>query len=80
MKRWVHLHHYRALLRRLFIAIFLGIAAALVVWLFHRAMLGLEWLLLDHESGSLVAAASALPAWRRALTPALGGLAAGTLL
>lgn len=80
MKRLVHLHHYRALLRRLFIAIFLGIAAALVVWLFHRAMLGLEWVLLDHEDGSLVAAAAALPGWRRALTPALGGLAAGFLL
>ncbi|SUI33595.1 Voltage-gated ClC-type chloride channel ClcB [Serratia grimesii] len=80
MKRLVHLHHYRALLRRLFIAIFLGIAAALVVWLFHRAMLGLEWLLLDHGEGSLVAAAAALPGWRRALTPALGGLAAGLLL
>ena len=80
MKRLVHLHHYRALLRRLFIAIFLGIAAALVIWLFHRAMLGLEWLLLDHEDGSLVAAAAAMPGWRRALTPALGGLAAGLLL
>lgn len=80
MKRLVHLHHYRALLRRLFIAIFLGISAALAVWLFHRGMLGLEWLLLDHESGSLVAAAAALPGWRRALTPALGGMAAGLLL
>lgn len=80
MKRLAHLHHYRALLRRLFIAILLGISAALAVWLFHRSMLGLEWLLLGHDSGSLVAAAAALPGWRRALTPALGGLAAGLLL
>lgn len=80
MKRLVHLHHYRALLRRLFIAIFLGVSAALAVWLFHRSMLWLEWLLLDHGSGSLVAAAATLPGWRRALTPALGGLVAGLLL
>jgi len=71
MKRLVHLHHYRALLRSLFIAVFLGIAAAFAVWLFHRSMIGLEWLLLGNADGSLVAAAAALPGWRRALTPAL---------
>ncbi len=80
MKPWAHLYQYRALLRRLFIAIFIGLAAALAVWGFHSAMLLLEWLLLDHNSGSLVAAAAALPGWRRVLTPALGGLAAGLLL
>lgn len=80
MKRLVHLHHYRALLRSLFIAVFIGVAAALAVWLFHRSMIGLEWLLLGNADGSLVAAAAALPGWRRALTPALGGLAAGLLL
>ena len=79
MKRLVHLHHYRALLRSLFIAVFIGVAAALAVWLFHRSMIGLEWLLLGNADGSLVAAAAALPGWRRAL-PALGGLAAGLLL
>ena len=79
MKRLVHLHHYRALLRSLFIAVFIGVAAALAVWLFHRSMIGLEWLLLGNADGSLVAAAAALPGWRRALTPALGGLAAGLL-
>ena len=72
MKRLVHLHHYRALLRSLFIAVFIGVAAALAVWLFHRSMIGLEWLLLGNADGSL-AAAAALPGWRRALTPALGG-------
>ena len=80
MKRLVHLHHYRALLRSLLIAVFIGVAAALAVWLFHRSMIGLEWLLLGNADGSLVAAAAALPGWRRALTPALGGLAAGLLL
>ncbi|MDP8605118.1 voltage-gated ClC-type chloride channel ClcB [Serratia marcescens] len=80
MKRLVHLHHYRALLRSLFIAVFIGVAAALAVWLFHRSMIGLEWLLLGNADGSLAAAAAALPGWRRALTPALGGLAAGLLL
>ena len=68
MKRLVHLHHYRALLRSLFIAVFIGVAAALAVWLFHRSMIGLEWLLLGNADGSLVAAAAALPGWRRALT------------
>ena len=67
MKRLVHLHHYRALLRSLFIAVFIGVAAALAVWLFHRSMIGLEWLLLGNADGSLVAAAAALPGWRRAL-------------
>ncbi|KEY57627.1 voltage-gated ClC-type chloride channel ClcB [Serratia sp. DD3] len=80
MKRWVHLRRYRALLRRLLIAIFLGISAALAVWLFHQAMLMLEWLFFDHANGSLVAAAATLPGWRRALTPMLGGLVAGLLL
>ncbi|MEX5715654.1 hypothetical protein IC615_16980 [Serratia ureilytica] len=41
MKRLVHLHHYRALLRSLLIAVFIGVAAALAVWLFHRSMIGL---------------------------------------
>lgn len=80
MKQLVPLQHYRALLRRLFISIFLGICAALAVWLFHQAMFALQWLFLDHRGGSLVAAAAALPSWRRALTPALGGLLAGLLL
>ncbi len=39
----------------------------------------LETLLLSNDSGSLVNATSRCP-WRRLLTPALGGLTAGTLL
>lgn len=43
-------------------------------------MLLLEWLFLNNDSGSLVNAATNLSPWRRLLTPALGGLAAGLLL
>ncbi|EEQ04855.1 Voltage-gated ClC-type chloride channel clcB, partial [Yersinia bercovieri ATCC 43970] len=44
MKRPAHIYYYRAMLRRLLISIMLGMMAALIVWLFHQAMLGLEWL------------------------------------
>ncbi|MGE4876973.1 chloride channel protein [Yersinia enterocolitica] len=80
MKRPAHWYYYRAMLRRLMIAIMLGIISALIVWLFHQAMLGLEWLLFTRTDGSLVAAASSISGWLRVLTPALGGLAAGSLL
>lgn len=77
------LHTYpdiTAMARRLLIAVMIGILAALAVALFRQSMLMLEWLLLNDTSGSLVNAASTLPGWRRMLTPALGGLAAGALL
>ncbi|MEX3021124.1 voltage-gated ClC-type chloride channel ClcB [Kluyvera sp. STS39-E] len=77
------LHHYpdiKAMLRRLFIATLVGILAALAVALFRHAMYLLEWLFLSNDSGSLVNAAERLVWWRRLITPALGGLAAGTLL
>ncbi|MDR9891424.1 voltage-gated ClC-type chloride channel ClcB [Pseudenterobacter timonensis] len=77
------LHAYpdiRAMFRRLLIASLTGVLAALAVALFRHAMYWLEWLFLDNQSGSLVNAASALAPWRRALTPALGGAAAGLLL
>ena len=61
--------------RRLFIATVIGILAALAVAGFHHAMLLLEWLFLNNDSGSLVNAAMNLSPWRRLLTPALGGLA-----
>lgn len=80
MKRPVHLYYYRIMLRRLLISIMLGMMAALIVWLFHQSMYGLEWLLFSRTDGSLVAAASSITGWRRVLTPALGGLAAGSLL
>ncbi|QLR43039.1 voltage-gated ClC-type chloride channel ClcB [Enterobacter sp. RHBSTW-00994] len=77
------LHAYpdiRAMFRRLLIATLTGVLAALAVALFRHAMYLLEWLFLSNESGSLVNAASQLSPWRRMLTPALGGLAAGILL
>ncbi len=80
MKRLIHMQHYQLMLRRLVISMILGIAAATVVWLFHQAMLQLEWLFLGSRGGSLVAAAADLPLWRRLLTPALGGLVAGCIL
>ncbi|MGU0057558.1 hypothetical protein ACVXG7_29380 [Enterobacter hormaechei] len=62
--------------RRLLIATVTGVLAALAVAVFRHSMYLLEWLFLSNESGSLVNAAAALSPWRRALTPALGGLAA----
>lgn len=77
------LHHYpdiKAMLRRLLLATVIGVLAALAVALFRHAMYLLEWLFLSNDSGSLVNAAEGLVWWRRLITPALGGLAAGTLL
>ncbi|MBF2788677.1 MULTISPECIES: voltage-gated ClC-type chloride channel ClcB [Enterobacter] len=77
------LHSYpdiRAMFRRLLIATVTGVLAALAVAVFRHSMYLLEWLLLSNDSGSLVNAAASLSPWRRALTPALGGLAAGLLL
>lgn len=77
------LHAYpdlRTLLRRLLFAVITGILAALAVTGFRHAMLFLEWLFLSNDTGSLVNAATGLTAWRRALTPAVGGFAAGMLL
>ncbi|POU02337.1 voltage-gated ClC-type chloride channel ClcB [Escherichia sp. ESNIH1] len=77
------LHTYpdvQAMFRRLLLAMLIGIVAALAVALFRHAMMLLESLFLSNNSGSLVNAASTLPWWRRLLTPALGGVAAGTLL
>lgn len=70
----------KEMLRRLIIAVFIGLASALVVWLFRQAMYLLENVFLGDHGGSLVAAAAALDPWRRALTPAAGGLLAGLLL
>lgn len=77
------LHSYpdvQVMFRRLLIATLVGIFAALAVALFRHAMAGLESLFLSNDSGSLVNAAQSLPWWRRLLTPALGGMAAGCLL
>ena len=77
------LHTYpdlRAMFRRLLIATIIGILAALAVAGFRHAMLVLEWLFLRNDTGSLVNAATNLSPWRRLITPAVGGLAAGALL
>lgn len=77
------LHTYpdiRAMFRRLLIATVTGVLAAVAVAVFRHSMYLLEWLFLSNDSGSLVNAAASLSPWRRALTPALGGLAAGLLL
>lgn len=66
--------------RRLLIATFIGILAALAVAAFRHAMQLLEWIFLSNDTGSLVNAAEGLSPWRRLITPALGGLAAGLLL
>ena len=66
--------------RRLVIATLTGVLAALAVAVFRHAMFLLEVLFLSNNSGSLVNAAGELAPWRRAITPALGGLAAGLLL
>ena len=66
--------------RRLLIAMLVGVFAALAVALFRHAMAGLESLFLSNDSGSLVNAAESMAGWRRLLTPALGGFAAGALL
>ncbi|EAP7897481.1 voltage-gated ClC-type chloride channel ClcB [Salmonella enterica] len=77
------LHAYpdlRAMFRRLLIATLIGILAALAVAAFRYAMQLLEWIFLSNDTGSLVNAAEGLSPWRRLITPALGGLAAGLLL
>lgn len=63
--------------RRLLIATLIGILAALAVAAFRHAMQLLEWIFLSNDTGSLVNAAEGLSPWRRLITPALGGLAAG---
>lgn len=66
-----HLHIYpdlRTMFRRLLIATVVGILAAFAVAGFRHAMLLLEWLFLNNDSGSLVNAATNLSPWRRLLT------------
>lgn len=77
------LHAYpdiQVMFRRLLIAMLIGVFAALAVALFRHAMAGLESLFLSNDSGSPVNAAESMAGWRRLLTPALGGFAAGALL
>ena len=60
-------------------AALIGVLGALATVAFHEGMAFAESLATGHP-GSLVAAAEALAPWRRAITPALGGIVAGAFL
>ena len=60
-------------------AALIGLVGAFATVVFHEGMAFTERLATGHP-GSLVAAADTLTPWRRAITPALGGLAAGVFL
>ena len=60
-------------------AALIGVAGGLATVAFHEGTAFTEKFATGHP-GSLVAAAEALPPWQRAITPALGGFAAGVLL
>jgi H+/Cl- antiporter ClcA len=63
----------------LLLAALIGILGGLSTVVFHEGMAFAETLATGHP-GSLVAAAEALAPWRRAVTPAVGGLIAGIIL
>lgn len=60
-------------------AALIGVVGALATVAFHEGMALAERIATQHP-GSLVAAATMLAPWRRAITPALGGIAAGVFL
>jgi len=60
-------------------AALIGVAGGLATVAFHEGTVFTENFATGHP-GSLVAAAEALPPWQRAITPALGGFAAGVFL
>jgi H+/Cl- antiporter ClcA len=60
-------------------AALIGLIGALVTVVFHEGMPLTERIATGHP-GSLVSAAEALTPWRRAITPAVGGIAAGMFL
>lgn len=60
-------------------AALIGVVGALATVAFHEGMALTERIATQHP-GSLVAAATVLAPWRRAITPALGGIAAGVFL
>ena len=57
----------------------IGVVGGLATVAFHEGMAFTESVVTGHP-GSLVAAARALAPWRRWITPALGGIAAGAFL
>lgn len=60
-------------------AALIGLIGALATVVFHEGMTMTERIATGHP-GSLVAAADALAPWRRAVTPAIGGIVAGAFL
>jgi chloride channel protein, CIC family len=62
-----------------FWAAVVGVCGALSSVAFREALSNLQWLLLGYN-GPLEGAASTLPWWGRLLTPAAGGLVAGSIL
>jgi CIC family chloride channel protein len=60
-------------------AALIGLIGALATVAFHEGMAFSERIATGHP-GSLVSAAEALAPWRRAITPAIGGVAAGAIL
>ncbi len=62
------------------IAAILGITAFLAVEAYHQVLLSVENFLFSRDDGHLVPIAASLPLWKRALSPALGGLVAGFIL
>jgi H+/Cl- antiporter ClcA len=60
-------------------AALIGVVGGLATVAFHEGMAFTERVVTGHP-GSLVAAAEALAPWRRWITPALGGIAAGAFL
>jgi chloride channel protein, CIC family len=60
-------------------AALIGVIGGLATVAFHEGMAVTESVVTGHP-GSLVAAAEALAPWRRWITPALGGIAAGAFL
>ena len=60
-------------------AALIGVTGGLATVAFHEGTMFTEKFATGHP-GSLVAAAEALPPWQRAITPALGGFAAGVFL
>src|ERR1700758_2416046 len=63
----------------LLLAALIGVVGGLATVAFHEGMALTENLATGHP-GSLVAASEGLAPWRRAITPALGGLVAGVIL
>jgi CIC family chloride channel protein len=60
-------------------AVLVGIAGALASVAFREAIRAVQWVLTG-QGGGLVHAALELPHWQRALTPFVGGIAAGAVL